>query len=243
MLSSNSLKEFAKKFQTIEKNVVREYIQHLFLSYLYQLPEAEKLLFKGGTALRAIFNSPRFSEDLDFTGEYIYDYRTIETLFITTLSKIEAEEIDVGLKEAKPTTGGYLGIIHYELHGFTEDMNFEISLRKGKKISRKTTTIVNDYTSPYVIISLSGREIVNGKMNALLDRKKPRDYYDLYFCLRHPELHKVVDKNRLKEVLANLEKEKINFKKELSILLPVSHQLILRNFKSHLKTEIKKFVR
>ena len=40
----------------------------IFLSYLYQEPGSEKLLFKGGTALRIVFKSPRFSEDLDFSG-------------------------------------------------------------------------------------------------------------------------------------------------------------------------------
>lgn len=34
----------------------------------YQEKEAEAILFKGGTALRLIYQSPRFSEDLDFSG-------------------------------------------------------------------------------------------------------------------------------------------------------------------------------
>ncbi len=72
MLSLKNLNEFIKKLQTIPKNVVREYIQHLFLSCLYKIKGSEKLLFKGGTALRIIFGSPRFSEDLDFTGQNIF---------------------------------------------------------------------------------------------------------------------------------------------------------------------------
>lgn len=242
MLSLESLQEFTKKFQTTEKNIVREYIQHLFLSSLYKLPNAEKLLFKGGTALRFIYRSPRFSEDVDFTGENIYHYRVIDDLFIDALSEIEKQGIKISFRDTKPTTGGYLGIIHYEVHDFKEDMKFEISLRKGKKLSKEITSIINDYTSPYTLVCLPGEKIVKGKMSALLTRKKPRDYYDLYFFLRHPDLCKVVEKTRLKEVLDNLEKEKINFKEELSVLLPVSHQMILRDFKSILTREIKKFV-
>jgi len=242
MLSLESLKEFTKKFQTIEKNVVREYIQHLFLSSLYRLPEAEKLLFKGGTALRFIYGSPRFSEDVDFTGENIYHHGIIDKLFISALSEIEKQGIKVDLREAKPTSGGYLGIIHYEIYDFVEDMKFEISLRRGKKLAKEITTIVTDYAPHYVIISLSKTEIIRGKIKALLKRKKPRDYYDLYFFLRHPELHKFVERAWLKEVLENLGKEKINFKKELSILLPISHQMILKDFKSNLIREIKKLI-
>lgn len=243
MLSLENLKEFTKKFQTVEKNTVREYIQHLFLSSLYKLPEAEKLLFKGGTALRIIYGSPRFSEDLDFTGENIYHHKLIDELFVNTLSEIEKQGIKTSFKEAKLTTGGYLGIIHYELYDFVEDMKFEISLRRSKKLTREITTIINNYVPYYTILHSSGEKIVKGKMAALLDRKKPRDYYDLYFFLRHPELHKFTEKALLKEILGNLEKERINFKEELSVLLPRSHQMILKDFKSNLIREIRKFTR
>ena len=68
MLSKEVFKNLARKYQTSEfPNIIREYFQHIFLSELYKLPGAEKMLFKGGTALRIIYGSPRFSEDLDFS--------------------------------------------------------------------------------------------------------------------------------------------------------------------------------
>lgn len=242
MLTLESLKEFTNKFQTMGKNVAREYIQHLFLSFLYKLPETEKLLFKGGTALRFVYLSPRFSEDLDFTGENIFHHELIETLFINTLSEIEKQGIQIDLRRSGPTTGGYLGIIHYELYDFIEDMKFEVSLRRAKGADKEITTIINDYVPPYTIISLPPVAMVKGKMDALLSRGKPRDYYDLYFFLRHPELHRYVDKNNFKKVLQALEKDQINFRTDLSDLLPKSHQIILKDFKSNLIKEIKRFV-
>jgi len=65
-----SLKELATIFKIDEYSIFREYLQLLFLSYLYQEKKANKLFFKGGTALRLIFGSPRFSEDLDFSTTY-----------------------------------------------------------------------------------------------------------------------------------------------------------------------------
>jgi len=239
MLSLEALKKFTNQHQTIEKNVVREYIQHLFLSCLYKLPGAENLLFKGGTALRIIYGSPRFSEDLDFTGVNIYNTNIIDSLFIEVLSCIERQGIKIDLKEAKLTTGGYLGIIHYEMYDFIEDIKFEISLRQSKNLDKEFNTIINNYTSAYTLISLSGKKIVEEKTNALISRKKPRDYYDFYFFLRHPELHKLIDKNTLKEVLKSLEKENIKFKEDISIFLPHSHQMILKDFKNNLIKEIK----
>jgi len=119
MLTQENIKEFINKFQTNERNVVREYVQHLFLANLYRFRDAEKLLFKGGTALRFIFSSPRFSEDLDFTGQGISRHEEVDSIFLDTVAEIEKAGINISYNEAKPTTGGYLGIIHYELFDLT----------------------------------------------------------------------------------------------------------------------------
>lgn len=241
MLALENLREFTKKLQTSESNIIREYIQHLFLASLYKNKEAQNLLFKGGTSLRFIYQSPRFSENLDFTAQF-RRLSQIEELFLKTLLEIEKIGIRVSFKEAKPTTGGYLGLIHYELFDFREDMKFEISLRKARLVESELTTIINDFTLTYILIHLSPKELINEKIQALLDRGKPRDYYDLYFLLRHPLLNKFVDKKRLKGLPDNLDKTQIDFKQELSLLLPVSHHMILKDFKAILKKEIKKYL-
>ncbi len=236
MLSQDFLKEFTKKNQTLPINIIREYVQHLFLSNLYKFPESEKLLFKGGTALRIIYDSPRFSEDLDFSGENI---ALIENLFIAVLSELNKQGLEITFQEAKKTTGGYLGIIRYNLYGFLQDIKFEVSLRK-KIPDRDIMTIVNNYGFSYLLVSLSKEQIVKEKVKALIFRKKPRDYYDLYFLLRHPELRVFVEKKELKKIMNDL--EKIDFKKELSVLLPLNYHLILKDFEKNLFQEIKKYL-
>ena len=47
--------------------VIREYWEIIILKGLYDSPFGRKLIFKGGTALRLAYGSPRFSEDLDFS--------------------------------------------------------------------------------------------------------------------------------------------------------------------------------
>jgi predicted nucleotidyltransferase component of viral defense system len=242
MLTQENLREFIDKFQTNERNIVREYIQHLFLSALYKFKEAERLLFKGGTALRFIFHSPRFSEDIDFTGQNIYHHREIDEIFLGTLLELEKTGVSISLKEAKATTGGYLGLIHYEIYGFVEDMKFEVSLRKEKKAGGELVSIISEFTTPYTLLYLPAKQLVSGKIEALLSRKKPRDYYDLYFMLRHEELNRSVNKEKLKIVLKNIDSERIDFKRELSVFLPVSHHLILRDFKNVLVKEIKRYL-
>ena len=242
MLSREDLQKFTDKFQTIEINVVREYLQHLFLASLYRLKGAEKLLFKGGTALRIAFLSPRFSEDVDFTGMNIYHHQEIDDLFVSALSEVEKAGISVYIKEAKPTTGGYLGLIHYEIFGLVEDMKFEVSLRKGKKTAGELVNIASDYIPSYSLVHLPAETIAREKLAAALTRKKPRDYYDLYFMLRHPELNRHIDKGKLQLIVDDVNSGSIDFKKDLSVLLPASHQLILKNFKRTLLTEIKNYL-
>src|SRR5438105_818598 len=99
MISEEQIKTLASKYQTIEENVIREYFQHVFLSYFYQQEEAANIYFKGGTALRVIYKSPRFSEDLDFTVSLI-DIKAAESLLIATLEQVERENINVSLKES-----------------------------------------------------------------------------------------------------------------------------------------------
>ena len=68
MISLDAIRKLAIQCRTSEyPNIVREYFQHLFLSQLYRMEKSDNLLFKGGTALRIIYGSPRFSEDLDFS--------------------------------------------------------------------------------------------------------------------------------------------------------------------------------
>ena len=242
MLNSENLKEFIKKYQTGQRNIVREYIQNLFLGELYKITGSEKLLFKGGTALRLAYSSPRFSEDLDFTGQGIHRNNEIDDLFIAALAGVEKAGIDIYFKEAKPTTGGYLGLIHYDVYDVSEDMKFEVSLRKGRPLKGELITISSEFIPPYVIMQIPPEELVSGKMAALLSRQKPRDYYDLYFMLRNQALNKLVDKQKMKEVSINLKTERIDFKKELMVLLPASHQMILKDFKEILKKEIGKYL-
>ena len=48
------------------RNVAREYLQARILGALQRVGAMVPLAFHGGTALRFLYSSPRYSEDLDF---------------------------------------------------------------------------------------------------------------------------------------------------------------------------------
>src|SRR3989344_7778066 len=128
MISFATIQELAKKTKATELNTQREYIQHVFLSYFYQQPDTDRIYFKGGTALRFIYQSPRFSEDLDFNASQS-DINSIETVIIQTLTAMEKEGIQTELIEAKKTSGGYLAIINFLLGSRQLSLQLELSQR------------------------------------------------------------------------------------------------------------------
>jgi predicted nucleotidyltransferase component of viral defense system len=57
----------ARELKIDKVQVVREYWELIVLKGLYESPFGRYLIFKGGTALRLTYSSPRFSENLDFS--------------------------------------------------------------------------------------------------------------------------------------------------------------------------------
>lgn len=235
MLSPNYLSKLVTKYQTSELNVRREYAQHLLLSYLYQQEETNNLYFKGGTALRLIYKSPRFSEDLDFDTD-IHKINIWEKVMESMLIAVSREGVDVDVQESTETSGGYLAIITVKNIGELVKIQFEISFRKNS-IAGEVFSIDNDFVPSYPLRSLSASQLVEGKLHALFDRHKARDFYDLYFLLR-ANLLTVDQKRSLVDVKKLLEKTKMNFNRELSLFLPRSQSLIIRNFDTTLLHEI-----
>ena len=240
MLNIENLEKFTKQAQTSLENVVREYCQHLFLSYLYRQSEAEKLLFNGGTALRIVLGSPRFSEDLDFTGSHISQH-IVEELFTNTLADIEKTGMSVELIEGKKTSGGYLGIAVFYPYDRKIHVQIEVSLRNGKGGTGVVAVIQSDYAPTYSLIHLPVDAIIKGKMEALRARHKPRDFYD-YFFLLSGNYPSVRDKKYLTDTLKLLTETKIDFRAELRRFLPASQALHLRNFKKILEQRIISFL-
>lgn len=236
MLSQDQIKNLTNKLQTTEINIRREYFQHLFLSYFYQQPQASNVFFKGGTALRLLYSSPRFSEDLDFSTTYA-GIKEIEEAVLNVLGEIQRENISAELQESKQTSGGYLGAIEFEK---SIPILLQISLREGDK-KGQAITIPNDFIPSYTITSLGQALLVGEKLQALFDRKKPRDFYDLYFMLR-ANLIPQQKRNLLIEIRRILKKSKINFENELKQYLPKTHWAIIKDFKKTLDREIQRFI-
>ena len=242
MIEKTQVQKLAGNWQTTIDNVAREYFQQLFLSRLYQENGSDGLLFKGGTALRIIWHSPRFSEDLDFTGVNI-TVKGIETLIEGALAKIEMEGIQTGIIESKSTSGGYLAIFQFETNEYKSRIQIEVSLRPGKKGSGEAALIQSDLVVPYTLIHLKEEVLIAENIQACLTRGKSRDFYDLYFILRGRMAFKeafIQDKQLKAKILKVVKSGKLDFKLELKAFLPVNQHIIIKGFPKILVAEIER---
>ncbi len=238
MITNETIEKIAQNYQMgVFPNIVREYFQNIFLEQLYKFPGADKLLFRGGTALRIVYGSPRFSEDLDFSlfGVARYEVKqTVEDLFVSVLKEIEQVGIKVELGgKSDRTTGGYFGVATFNMNDYRPiGIEINISTRSDVIMRGEVDSVANDFIPTYNIIHLPKQALVEEKIfGALLERKKARDFYDLYWMMRKGMLS-IEQKGRLSghksKILENA--ENVDFRGELGVFLPADQQGIIRDF-------------
>jgi predicted nucleotidyltransferase component of viral defense system len=184
MINKEQIRELSQKFAIDEFSVIREYLQILFLSGLYEQRESSRIYFKGGTALRLLINSFRFSEDLDFTSLIPAD--EIKKILTKIIRKINLVMPDVELRQVKTNINSLTSFLRYK----TDEMKFplnihlEFSLRE-KPLTEKDVVLETLFpVSPYPIVKcLSWEEILAEKIRALMHRAKGRDLFDIWYLM------------------------------------------------------------
>lgn len=240
MIEKNILDDLVIKSQTSPINVYREYCQNIFLSFLYQENITKNVLFKGGTALRLVYGSPRYSEDLDFSLFKIDTNRLEETL-LSVVSNLDKNNLSPKIIESKETVGGYLADLELKVHGKKIKISIQGSGRNGRELQPNIQLTINDFIPSYTVSLLPEKLLVEEKLSAALTRGKPRDFFDIYFLLKK-NLIPVELRSRLKEIPEKLRQANISFKKELGAFLPKSMGGLISHFDEILVNEVNKFV-
>ena len=234
MIDQNFLKQLAIKYQTTFKNTLREYLQNLFLSYFYQEKQSEKFFFKGGTALRIVFRSPRFSEDLGYDSTN--GFNLFENILAEVLEKIEKENIKTEIIESKTTTGGFFSNVKTALFAEEVEVKIQVSKRKSQAIKGERIVIVSDFAPSYPIQILAKELLFSEKIEAFLTRAKNRDFFDLYFILRSgAKLPIIYQKKR--EIIKIIKSHSGNFS-ELKAYLPRNFWPVIKDLKNKLLSQL-----
>ncbi len=235
MLTNQQIKTLTTRLQTTEYNIAQEYCQHIFLSTFYKLPSSDQVFFKGGTALRIIFDSPRFSEDLDFSSNL--SVKKLEETLMKTLTELQNLGLSTQLLESKVTSGGFLAVFTCQFLNFSVQLQMEVSKRSKTKLSGELFTINSEFIPVYTLFALQTEKMIAEKIKATLSRKKPRDFFDIYFLLRSRLINPKQKKNLL-EIKNSISSSRINFTNELKQFLPISFHHVIKDFKKTLSNEI-----
>ena len=172
-------------------NILREYCQHYILRMMATHNQMQSLAFVGGTALRVLYNLPRFSEDLDFSALPSEQNRTTDiaqtaSQLVSALTKAGYEINSSKTKNDPVVQSTFLkfsGLL--QAAQITKDKRRQLSIKlevdtnppKGAKTEK---SLVTKYM-PIAITHFDIPTMMAGKIHAALARPYPkgRDWYDL----------------------------------------------------------------
>ena len=196
--------------------IVREEWEMKILEILLAADFSNKLLFKGGTALRLAYNSPRFSEDLDFSLDGDFSKTSFDQT-ITSIKEKYPEVINVELQNKFYT---HFALIKIKETWLSQSFSIKIEISKRKLAEENE---IRTLTSPTTNIQVIARvqtldQILKDKIRAVETRVKARDFFDLWYLYQ------------LKREPVKLPKSKISaeiMRAELRKFLPTSYWLVI----------------
>jgi len=215
MISNTQLEQLSQYFKIDKFTIFREYLQILFLNCLYKEKLAEKIYFKGGTCLHLFYNSPRFSEDLDFSTTL--SEKKIKNFLKEIIKKFQIEVPGASLSFIYRGKNSLRFKLKYESKSlkFPQTIRLDFSLEKTflepNILSLKTKFPVDFFS---LVSCQKEEEILTEKIRAFLWRGKGRDIFDLWYLLDKGVLiNKKLLEKKLKRV--NLEFRKEIFLKKI----------------------------
>lgn len=187
--------------------VVREYWELILLKGLVESPLGRYLIFKGGTALRLAYGSPRFSEDLDFS----LTRDVMKGRFLPLIKKIISPFPELTPTDLEEKNYTYLAEIKVSQNYLR--FPFRIKIEISKREVRNYQWELKLLSSPAAILSTMAqvatlKQIYQDKLDCLRGRGKPKDLFDLWYVserLKIPYDPPKIDLNR-KDLVRDLRK-------------------------------------
>jgi len=178
------------------RGLMVEYLQYELLDSLFNLKKAVHLSFIGGTAIRMLLQSPRFSEDLDFDN-FGLSFDDFEKALQKTCRDLEVKGFLVEYRMIE--RGAYhcyvrFPKIMYE-SGLSADVREKILIRVDTEVKQKIYEpqrfLLNKFAIYRQVLTAPLEILLSQKMMAVMHRKreKGRDLFDvsILFGLTQPD--------------------------------------------------------
>jgi len=191
MLSLEEIRTFyPERLHHFDRFIIREYLQYKILEIIFESPYEDQLAFLGGTCLRIVHHSNRFSEDLDFDN-----FKLTQDDFdgITDILKTRLERLGYNIEIKNVTRGAYHCYISFpEIlynEGLTNHKQEKILIRLDSEAHefkyQPDQPIINKF-DVFTQINVTPKDILLAqKFFAVINRKrnKGRDFFDIVYLL------------------------------------------------------------
>lgn len=213
MIPPSELARLAHRLRLGDKTIELDYVLTWVLLAIANSPLRDQLAFKGGTALKKIYEPDyRFSEDLDFTliddmsnddllaaTKALFPWLRREVNLVLDLRRVEVHQTGnpaIYLNYVGPLRGG-LGSRFFKTD-FTRDELLLFPLAEAP-----LQALYSDCRDrAETLLVYSPEEILVEKLCALLGRTEPRDLFDVHYMLAHQLVDLQAVSFRLSEKIA-----------------------------------------
>ena len=254
MISLEELNEIKEKKKTGLYYAEKEYLQYIFLNAISKY--SENFIFKGGTCLRICYGLERASEDLDFSTNL--PLQRIKEIVKKCLQNFELLNIPYKIYAEREFKNNlrievrFQGPLYKGKSASTNTLKVDFNMQKTINKSAKVVSKLFSDVPLFTILVLNEKEVLAEKIRALVNRKQPRDLYDVWMLInKGVEIDKNLIEKKLKEEKGDLKRvsfpSKEEYERDLKSLvhvLPPYEQVkkeaehLLESLKSKLKSKI-----
>jgi len=175
--------DLSKKLQISRDQVVREEYELFFLRDVFASTLGPSLVFKGGTALRLAYGSPRFSDDLDFSCLTEIE----EGNFVRLVNQIGSRYPNVSVADARKKRYTLFALMRVAEEWLKLPFSIKIEV-SARKVSWQAETdfvpmrLSSPVSNVLVVANTATLERMwQDKKNAVGTREKSRDLYDFWY--------------------------------------------------------------
>lgn len=181
-MEAKQIIEYERNLKISRDQILREEAEMIFLSDFSNDNLASKVVFYGGTALRLAYGSPRFSEDIDLIAIKPIKLSEFEKLIKQV---VKNNYLKWKLKDIKNKRNTFFALFVIKDENLKHDFSLKIEIHKPpRKISLETELVLLkspvSIAEPLLLVPTL-EELQRLKENALADRKKARDIFDLWY--------------------------------------------------------------
>ncbi len=248
MITVQQLREIAKtnNIQTFYQE--KDYLQNVFLFNLFK--KTNRMVFKGGTALKLAYNFARFSEDLDFNTALqpkkimeIVEETIKQCSFIGIEAKTKKKEL---FKDAFSCKIAFKGPLYNGQEHSTNSIRIDAGKRTALHFKPVWIQVNNQYPDipKYFALTMQKKEIFAEKIRAMYFRAKPRDFFDVWALSSEEKPSSELVEKKFEEAGKSFKKAKLHFCTEKEFNQDIKNIIAVRlpEFEQ-IKKEIKKTIK